>query len=75
MQINLAPPLPGFINHKEVPFLNSKAPVSNDDLVAIAMAVHLVASASQHTSDSSKNTAYSSLWYQVGLAEGISRGL
>lgn len=75
MQIKLTPPLPGFINHKEVPFLTSKAPSSNGDLVAIAMAIHLMASSSLNANNASKPTNGSSLWYQVGLAEGISRGL
>lgn len=75
MKIILAPPIPAFYNHKDVPFLVSPSQNADTKVAAIAMALYAVESSKRQTPQPAAGTNRHSLWYQVGLLEGVSRNL
>lgn len=75
MKIILAPPIPAFCNHKDVPFLVSPSQKGGTEVAAIAMALYAVESSKRQTPQPAAGTTRHSLWYQVGLLEGVSRNL
>ena len=76
MRNHLCPPIPPFCNHKHVAFLEGPAEdISNTEIAAIALALYTTLHPETLASESTIQYGRSTLWYQAGLLEGISRGL
>lgn len=76
MSNHLCPPTPSFCNHQHVTFLEESLETpSNTEIAAIALALYKMLGPETTQAASTVQAHNSSLWYQAGLLEGISREL